>query len=76
MSEYKYVTIDESGKLYVPASVREGTENRKYLILKLPNGEIILHPINKQGTPLERLRNTLGPVKGDLKKIKREIQEV
>lgn len=75
MEEYKYVTIDESGKLYLPVAVREGMEDKKYLVLKLPNGDIVLHPLRKHGTPLQRLRETLGPVKGDLKKIKMEIQE-
>lgn len=76
MTEYKYVTVDVSGKLYLPASVRQGMEDKKYLVLKLPNGDVILHPLKKGGMPLEKLRKTLGPVKGDLKKIKQEIQEV
>ncbi|MDO8553948.1 MAG: hypothetical protein Q7S22_04025 [Candidatus Micrarchaeota archaeon] len=49
--------------------------DKKYLELKLPNGEIVLHLLRKEGTPLERLRATLGPVKGDVRKIKKEIQD-
>ena len=54
-----YVSIDKSWKIYLPKFVRERIDKKaKYLVLILPDGDVILHMVKKSKDPLKDFQKT------------------
>lgn len=70
----KTVTIDKTGKIYLPKEVREKIEGKEYIVSVLPDGEIRLHQWTK---PKDALKKFGKLIKSDkpVRKIKKEILE-
>lgn len=48
------VTFDPTGKIYIPKSIREKIDIKsRYLIITLPDGDIILHRVKKGKDPIK-----------------------
>lgn len=75
MTGYEYVSMDKARKMYIPADLESKFRGKKFMVLTMPNGDIILHPVKKFKDSLQRFREVMGPIKGDLKKVKQEILE-
>ncbi|MBN2067790.1 MAG: hypothetical protein JW744_04950 [Candidatus Diapherotrites archaeon] len=70
----KTVTIDRTGKIYLPKEVREKIEGKEYIVSVLPDGEIRLHQWTK---PKDALKSFRGLIKSrkSVKEIKKDILE-
>ena len=66
------VKVDTSGKIYLPKKVREKLATGEYVIVPMPNGDIILHKARKY--TLKELQAKFVVTK-PLKKVKEEILE-
>lgn len=75
MGEYEYVTMDKTRKIYIPAAYEKRFKGKRFVVLTMPDGDIILHPIRHSKNPLDDFRQAMGPARGTLKRIKREILE-
>ena len=75
MSEYDFVELDKARKIYIPASKEEYFKGKKFVILKMPDGDVIFHPIKTSKTPLADFQKSMGVIKKDLKTVKKEILE-
>ncbi|MBS3068498.1 hypothetical protein J4450_07355 [Candidatus Micrarchaeota archaeon] len=75
MTEFEYVSMDKARKIYVPAALEEEFRGKKYMILPMPNGDVIFHPVIKSKEPLKALRKIFKHEKRSIKEIKKEILE-
>ncbi len=71
------VTIDKSGKVYLPKEIREKVQTNEYHVVVLPDGTMVFHQVKKYKTPEEALRafQKLHKTTKPLKQIKKEIEE-
>lgn len=68
-----YVSIDKSWKVYLPKFVRERIDRKsKYLVLTLPDGDVILHKIKKSKDPLKDFQKTWKITKS-ISEVRKEI---
>ncbi len=75
MNEYEYVSMDKARKIYVPSALEDEFKGNKYLIIPMPNGDIVFHPVKKSKEPLKELRKIFRHEKRSIKEIKKEILE-
>lgn len=68
----KTVTIDKTGKLYLPKEIREKISGKHYIVSVLPDGEIRLHQWSKPKDPLKRFGKLVKSGKS-AKQIKKDI---
>jgi len=69
------VSIDSTGKIYMPKSVRKRINVKsKYLVLVLPDGDVILHRIKKSKNALKDFQKTWRITK-EIAQVKKEIME-
>ena len=70
------VSIDKSGKIYLPKIIRDKIKEHFYAVAVLPDGTIMLHKIKQIKDPEKALKEfqKLPKVKKPISKIKREIQ--
>lgn len=68
-----YIQMDKTRKIYIPTALEKEFEGRKFVVLPMPDGDIVLHPVKASKDPLKDFQKALGPVKGDPKQIKKEI---
>lgn len=47
------VMLDKTGKIYFPKEERKKMEGKKYVILGLPDGDVVLHELKKSKDPLK-----------------------
>jgi len=70
------ISIDKSGKIYLPKIVREKIKERSYAVAVLPDGTIMLHKMKQTKDPEKALREfqKLPKVTKPISKIKKEIE--
>ncbi len=66
------VTIDKTGKIYLPKEVREKLAGREYIVSVLPDGEIRLHQWSKPRDVLKKFGKLIKSGKS-VRRIKRDI---
>lgn len=71
------ITIDKTGKIYLPKAIRQKVKEKTYAAAVLPNGTIMLHSLKRIKDPKKALREfqKLPKVTKSLSKIKKEIHE-
>ena len=76
MIKMKTVTMDQSGKIYFPKAIRRKIRERKFAVVVLPAGTIMLHFIAGRD-PLMALKEfpKLPPVTNSIQKIKADIEK-
>jgi hypothetical protein len=48
------ISIDQTGKIYLPAIVRKKIDTKsKYLVITLPDGDVMLHKIRRLNDPIK-----------------------
>lgn len=67
-----YVTINKTGKIYIPKDVRKNMRYKRYWILSLPDGDIVLRPMKKSKNVLKDFEK-LYDIKTSIPKAKKEI---
>ncbi len=67
-----YVTIDKTGKIYIPKDVRKNMGYKRYWILPLPDGDIVLRPMKKSKDILKDFEK-LYDIKTSIPKARKEI---
>ena len=75
MTGYEYVSMDRTRKIYIPALLEKKFKGKKFIVIPMPDGDMIFHPIQKSKDPLSHFQEVMGPVKKSLKETKREILE-
>ncbi len=70
-------TIDKTGKLYIPKEMREKMKSKTVYLLRMPNGDIVIHETAQSKNPADALKNfqKLGGWKGTVKQLKKEVLE-
>ncbi len=68
----KTVTVDKTGKIYLPKEVREKLLGKHYIVSVLPDGEIRLHQWSKPKAPLKSFAGLIKSKK-NVKEIKKDI---
>ena len=69
----EYVTLDKTGKIYLPKAVRNKMDAKsKYTVLVLPDGDIVLHKTKESEIPLKEFQS-IGMIKKSVSKVKEEI---
>lgn len=70
-----YVSIDPTGKIYLPSLIRKKIDVKsKYLVIVLPDGDVILHQISRSRDPLRDFQKIWSSEKGP-DKIRKTILE-
>ena len=71
------VSIDKSGKLYLPKIIRDRLKEKTYTVVVLPDGTIMMHKMKRIKDPEKALREfqKLPKVTKSISRIKKEIQE-
>lgn len=69
----EHVKLDKTGKIYLPKAVRSKMNvESKYIVLTLPDGDIVLHRIKESEDPLKDFKS-FGTIKKPLSDVKKEI---
>ncbi|MDI6887335.1 MAG: AbrB/MazE/SpoVT family DNA-binding domain-containing protein [Candidatus Thermoplasmatota archaeon] len=69
----EYVTVDKTGKIYLPKAVRSTLDTKsKYLVITLPDGDVVLHRIKSSKSPLKEFQTVWRHAKS-LSKVRAEI---
>ena len=69
----EFIKIDQTGKIYLPKIIRDKIDTKsKYLIITLPDGDVILHKIKRSKNPLRDFQKSWSTVK-DISKVRKEI---
>lgn len=67
------VSFDQTGKIYFPKSVRENIDvNSRYIIISLPDGDIILHRIKRGEDPIKEFQRCWR-ISKPISKVREEI---
>ena len=71
------ITIDKSGKIYLPKIIRDKIKERSYAVAVLPDGTIMLHKLKRLKDPHKALKEfqKLPKVKKSIARIKKEIEK-
>jgi len=71
------ITIDKSGKIYLPKVIREKIKERTYTVAVLPDGTIMLHKMKQIGDPERALKQfqKLPQATKPIPQIKKEIED-
>ena len=75
MDDYEYVSMDNARKIYIPSTLENEFKGKRYIVIPMPNGDVILHPIETSENPLKELRKIFKNEKRPIKQIKKEILE-
>jgi bifunctional DNA-binding transcriptional regulator/antitoxin component of YhaV-PrlF toxin-antitoxin module len=71
----EFIKIDQTGKIYLPKIIRDRIDTKcKYLIITLPDGDVILHKIKKSKNPLREFQRLWSSTK-DISQIRKEISD-
>lgn len=69
----EYVRLDKTGKIYLPKAVRSKMDvESKYIVLTLPDDDIVLHRIKEFEEPLKDFQS-YGTIKKSLSDVKKDI---
>ncbi len=69
----EFIKIDQTGKIYLPKIIRNKIDTKsKYLIITLPDGDMILHRIKKSKNPLRDFQRSWTTVK-NISQVRKEI---
>ncbi len=69
----EYVRLDKTGKIYLPKAVRSKMDvESKYIVLTLPDADIVLHRIRESEDPLKDFQS-FGILKKPLSNVKKDI---
>jgi len=69
----EFIKIDQTGKIYLPKIIRDKIDTKsKYLIITLPDGDVILHKIRRSKNPLRDFQRSWTTVK-DISQVRKEI---
>ncbi len=61
------VTLDKTGKIYLPKTIRQKMRGKHYRVIAMPDGEITFHEIKKYKTAREALEDIAkNPLKGKI----------
>ncbi len=71
----EYVNMDNARKIYIPASLESEFKDKNFIVLPMPDGDIVFHPISDSKNPLKKLRELFRHEKRPVKEIKKEILE-
>ena len=66
------VTIDKTGKIYLPKEIREKLSGKEYIVSVLPDGEVRLHQWQKPKDVVKKFGGLIKSAKS-VRKIKKEI---
>jgi len=71
------ITIDKSGKIYLPKIIRDKIKERSYAVAVLPDGTIMLHKLKRLKDPQKALKEfqKLPKAKKSISRIKKEIEK-
>ena len=71
------ISIDKSGKIYLPKVIRDKIKERSYAVAVLPDGTIMLHKLKQIKDPKKALKEfqKLSKVTKPISRIKKEIEE-
>lgn len=69
------VEMDSARKIYIPSPLEKQFAGKRFKVLIMPDGDIILHPISRSKDPLKTFRKVLGPLRKTVKETKKEILE-
>ena len=71
------ISIDKSGKIYLPKLIRKKIKEKFYTVAVLPDGTIMLHKLKQIKDPKKALKEfqKLPKVRKPISKIKEEILE-
>ena len=71
------ISIDKSGKIYLPKVIRKKIKEKSYAVAVLPDGTIMLHKLKQIKDPKKALKEfqKLPKIKKPISKIKEEILE-
>lgn len=69
----EYVRLDKTGKIYLPKAVRNKMgAGSKYVVLTLPDGDIVLHRTKESEDPLKDFQS-YATIKKPLPDVKKDI---
>ncbi len=69
----EYVRLDKTGKIYLPKTVRSKIDiESKYIVLTLPDGDIVLHRIRESEDPLKDFQSFV-IIKKSLSNVKKDV---
>lgn len=70
------ISIDKSGKIYLPKAIRDKIREKSYTVTVLPDGTIMLHKLKQIKDPKAALREfqKLPKITKSISKIKKEIE--
>ena len=69
----EFIKIDQTGKIYLPKIIRDKIDTKsKYLIITLPDGDVILHKIRRSKNPVRDFQRSWSTVK-DISQVRKEI---
>ena len=70
------VSVDKSGKIYLPKIIRDKIKDRSFAVAVLPDGTIMLHKLKQIKDPEKALKEfqKLPKVTKSISKIKKEIE--
>ncbi|MEW6294718.1 MAG: hypothetical protein AB1467_00280 [Candidatus Diapherotrites archaeon] len=69
-----YVNLDKLGKIYFPKILRKKMKSKEFIALVLPDGDIVLHKLEKSKDPLKEFQK-LPKISKSLKQVRKEILE-
>lgn len=72
MMAMEFVKLDKGGKIYLPKRVRSKMGADRYVVLTLPDGDIVLHRVKESGDALKDFQSC-GTIKKPLSDVKKEI---
>ncbi|UCH89586.1 MAG: hypothetical protein JSV49_02760 [Thermoplasmata archaeon] len=69
----EFIKIDQTGKIYLPKVIRNKIDTRsKYLVITLPDGDVILHKIKRSKNPIRDFQKAWSTGK-DIAEIRKDI---
>ena len=69
----EFIKIDQTGKIYLPKIIRDKIDTKsKYLIITLPDGDVILHKITRSKNPLRDFQRSWSTI-NDISQVRKEI---
>ena len=75
MADHEYVSMDQSRKIYIPSALEKEFKGKKFIILPMPDGDVVFHPVAefKGADALARFQRAGGKIRRDLKEVKKDI---
>ena len=69
----EYIKIDPTGKIYLPKVLRNKIDvNSRYLVIILPDGDVILHKIKRTKNPVSEFQRAWSTAK-EIEQVRKDI---